>query len=64
MQGMTFPILVYQTTPNKKRLDIEVMGKKIVMAYDGAIGWPLAFSKAFDSLSPTTSGETFRSTCN
>ena len=31
---------------------------------DSVIAANLAFSKAFDSLSPTTSGETFRSTCN
>ena len=33
------PISIYWKSPNKRRSDIEIMGMKIIQAYDGKIAW-------------------------
>lgn len=39
MQGMEFPGTVYAALPNKQRVEVNVMGKAIVQAYDGETAW-------------------------
>jgi len=38
-QGLSGPITVYKKEPDKRRIDVEVMGLVITQAYDGKIGW-------------------------
>ncbi|MCB1184732.1 hypothetical protein KDM41_14990 [bacterium] len=40
-QGMEFPFNMRQVRPNLMRLDIDVMGMKMVQAYDGTQGWTI-----------------------
>lgn len=37
--GMTFPTKVVSARPNLFRLDVDVMGKQIIDAYDGTVAW-------------------------
>jgi outer membrane lipoprotein-sorting protein len=39
MQGMTGSATLYTKTPQKFRMDIEIVGMLITQAYDGEIGW-------------------------
>ena len=39
MQGMEFPGVIYEMTPNKQRVEVDVQGQQIVMAYDGEDAW-------------------------
>lgn len=39
MQGMEFPVTRYGIAPNKMRMDIDIMGKTLVQAYDGETAW-------------------------
>jgi outer membrane lipoprotein-sorting protein len=39
MQGLSGPITVYKKEPDKRRVDVEVMGMVFSQAYDGKIGW-------------------------
>ena len=37
--GMSGSMTMYQKEPDKMRLDIEIMGMMVTMAYDGKIAW-------------------------
>ncbi len=39
LQGISGPITVYKKEPDKRRVDVEVMGMVFSQAYDGEIGW-------------------------
>jgi outer membrane lipoprotein-sorting protein len=39
MQGMEFPGVIYEMVPNKQRVEVDVQGQQIVMAYDGEDAW-------------------------
>jgi outer membrane lipoprotein-sorting protein len=39
MQGMEFPGVIYEMAPNKQRVELDVQGQQIVMAYDGEDAW-------------------------
>lgn len=39
MQGMEFPGIIHSKAPNKQRVEVNVQGKQIVQAYDGATAW-------------------------
>lgn len=39
MQGMEFPGVIYEMAPNKQRVEVDVQGQQIVMAYDGEDAW-------------------------
>lgn len=39
MQGLSGTITLYKKEPNKRRLDIEIMGMVITQAYDGETAW-------------------------
>jgi outer membrane lipoprotein-sorting protein len=39
MQGLSGPITVYKKEPDKRRVDVEVMGMVFIQAYDGKTGW-------------------------
>lgn len=39
--GMEMPFTTYQKRPNKSRLEIEIEGSKMVMAFDGQNGWAI-----------------------
>ncbi len=39
MQGLSGPITVYKKEPDKRRVDVEVMGMVYSQAYDGENGW-------------------------
>ncbi len=41
MQGMEFPFTRIGAKPNKFRMDINVMDKNIVQAYDGEVAWSI-----------------------
>ncbi len=38
-QGMEFPFVMRQIRPNMMRLEVEIMGMKMIQAYDGDKGW-------------------------
>ncbi|PID80336.1 hypothetical protein CSA17_06175 [bacterium DOLJORAL78_65_58] len=38
-QGMEFPFAMYQQRPNLMRLEVEIMGMRMIQAYDGQKGW-------------------------
>ncbi len=38
-QGMEFPISMIMKRPNKMRVEVEVMGKKIIQCYNGKKAW-------------------------
>ncbi len=38
-QGLSGPITVYKKEPDKRRLDVELMGMAITRVYDGKNGW-------------------------
>ncbi len=40
-QGMEFPFVMKQTRPNMMRLEVEIMGMKMIQAYDGEKGWTI-----------------------
>ena len=39
MQGLSGPITVYKKEPDKRRLEVELMGMVITRVYDGKNGW-------------------------
>lgn len=39
MQGLSGAISVYKKEPNKRRVDVELMGMVFAQAYDGKAGW-------------------------
>lgn len=39
MQGVSGPITVYKKEPDKRRVDVEVMGMIFTQVFDGEIGW-------------------------
>ncbi|UCE21032.1 MAG: hypothetical protein JSV46_02000 [Candidatus Aminicenantes bacterium] len=39
MQGLSGPITLYKKEPDKRRLDVELMGMVITQVYDGKNGW-------------------------
>ncbi|MFV0591891.1 MAG: LolA family protein [Draconibacterium sp.] len=39
MMGMDMPMTIQMKKPNKFRIEMEVMGQKIIQAYDGETGW-------------------------
>ena len=39
--GMEMPFKTYQKRPNKSRLEVEIQGSKMVMAFDGQYGWAI-----------------------
>lgn len=39
MQGMEFPGIIYEMSPNKQRVEVDVQGQQIVMAYNGEDAW-------------------------
>jgi outer membrane lipoprotein-sorting protein len=39
MQNMDFPITIYEKTPVKQRMEIQIQGLQIVQAYDGTDAW-------------------------
>jgi outer membrane lipoprotein-sorting protein len=39
--GMEMPFKTYQKRPNKSRLEIEIQGSMMVMAFDGQNGWAI-----------------------
>jgi len=39
MQGMEFPGVIYEMAPNMQRVEVDVQGQQIVMAYDGEDAW-------------------------
>jgi outer membrane lipoprotein-sorting protein len=39
MQGMEFPGVLYEKAPNMQRIEVDVQGQQIVMAYDGKDAW-------------------------
>lgn len=39
MQGMEFSGVVYSKAPNKMKIEIDVMGTKMIQAYDGETAW-------------------------
>jgi len=39
MQGMTFPVTIHTMDPTYFKLEIDVMGKKIVQSFDGEVAW-------------------------
>ena len=39
--GMEMPFKTYQKRPNKSRMEVEIQGTMMVMAYDGENGWAI-----------------------
>jgi len=39
MMGMDMPMIIQMKKPDKFRIEMEVMGQKIIQAYDGETGW-------------------------
>jgi outer membrane lipoprotein-sorting protein len=39
--GMDMPFITYQKRPNMSRLEVEIQGTRMVMAYDGQNGWAI-----------------------
>jgi len=39
MMGMDMPMIIQMKKPDKFRIEMEVMGQKIIQAYDGTTGW-------------------------
>lgn len=41
VQGMEFPFVMRQSRPNRMILEVEIMGMKMIQAYDGDKGWTI-----------------------
>ena len=39
MQGMSFDGTIFAKYPNKQRVEVDIMGNKLIQAYDGEIAW-------------------------
>lgn len=55
IQGMEIPIAMYSSAPNKFRMDINVMGQKIVQSFDGGTAWQIMPMMGINK--PTEMGE-------
>ncbi len=40
-QGMEFPFIMYQARPGKMRLEVDIMGMKMIQAFDGETAWTI-----------------------